>query len=48
MMFSRVCGVHRVMPKGGAIDGIIPPLASGIIPYVPIRGFMCSRAPMFL
>ena len=48
MKFSRVCGVHLVMPKGGLTDGIIPPLALGLIPYVPIRGFTYCRAPLFL
>lgn len=43
MKFSRVCGVQRVMAKGGATEGIMPPLVLGVGPEVPIRGFTWSR-----
>ena len=45
MKFSRVCGVQRVMPKGGETEGIMPPLPLGVVPEVPIWGLTYFRTP---
>src|SRR3954471_19540013 len=36
--FSRVIGAPRVIPKGGAVLGIMPPYSVLLLPVVPMNG----------